>query len=443
MRWDLAYIGRICAGKTRGDAVVTSIGIDSRTVAPGCLFIAVRGENRDGHEFIEASFAAGAVAAMTVAGRLGDRVGVEVDDTLEALRALGEARRTEFECPVIGVTGSSGKTTTKDLIASVLGPGTHASSRSFNNEFGVPLTLLSAPDEATALVVEVGSRGSGHISHLGSAIRPDVAVITNVGIAHLETFGSLEGVIDAKWELVETLSNHGVAVLPANDERLISRATGATVTFGEDQDADVSARDVVIDETGRTRFDLWSMGERVSVRMPVPGLHQPLNAAAAVAAAMAVGRPFADIAGLLETASVSPWRMESASIPLGDGEIVVVNDAYNANPDSMASALHTVVAVPGRHIAVLGKMHELGSYEAQAHRDAGALAASLGFLVFAVGDDPGIAEGAGRAATSVADVDAALERLRATIVPGDVILIKASRAAGLEAVAVGLEGGAA
>ncbi len=441
MRWDLDYIGRICDGEVHGKAVVGSVGIDSRTVEPGSLFVAVRGERHDGHDFTTAARAAGAAAAITEIGRLVGGIGVEVTDTLEALRALGAARRGEIDCPVIGVTGSSGKTTTKDLIASVLGPGTHASPRSFNNEFGVPLTLLSAPDEATVLVVEVGSRGSGHIARLGSVIRPDVAVITNVGRAHLEKFGSIAGVIDAKWELIDTLGDHGVAVLPADDDRLLARATSAVITFGEGSGPDVAATDVAIDETGRATFTLRVAGEAVRLRMPLPGRHQTANAAAAVASAVAIGRPFTEVAGRLEDAKVSPWRMEMASVPLGDGAIVLINDAYNANPDSMASALATAIAIPGRHIAVLGKMHELGEYEAEAHREMGALAASLGFAVLAVGDDPGFAAGAGEAATSVADVSAALEQLRATVVPGDVVLVKASRAAGLEAIASGLEGG--
>ena len=443
MRWDLAHIGHVCGGEVHGDAIVDSVGIDSRTVSPGSLFVAVRGEHHDGHDFVAAARAAGAVAAIVESDRLDGADGVEVADTLEALRALGSARRDEIECPIIGVTGSSGKTTTKDLIGAVLGSGTHASPRSFNNEFGVPLTMLGVSDQATAVVIEVGSRGSGHIAHLESVIRPDVAVITNVGRAHLEMFGSVEGVIDAKWELVDMLGEGGVAVLPAADDRLLERASGAVVTFGDGPGADVAAIDVTLDETGRALFTLAASDEKIRVRMPLPGRHQALNAAAAVASALAIGRPFAEVAGRLEDAKVSPWRMDLASVPLGDGKIVVINDAYNANPDSMASALGTAVAISGRHIAVLGKMHELGEYEIEAHRETGALAASLGFSVLVVGDDPGIAEGAGDAATSVSDAATALEQLRATIVPGDVILVKASRAAGLEVVATGLTGGTA
>ena len=443
MRWDLAHVARICEGRDRGAAVIDSVSIDSRTVAPGGLFVAVVGENHDGHEFIAEARAAGAVGVVAEDGRLPDGDGVEVADTLAALRALGMARRREIGCPVVGITGSSGKTTTKDLIASALGSGTHASPRSFNNEFGVPLTMLGVPDAATAVVVEVGSRGAGHIAHLAPVIDPDVAVITNVGRAHLEMFGSIDGVIDAKWELVSALGSNGIAILPADDQRLLERAAGAVLTFGEDSDADVDAVGVEVDDTGRASFELRYRGEALAVRMPLPGRHQAVNAAAAVAAAVAVGRPFGEAAGRLETAEVSPWRMEVVTSRWGAGEIVVINDAYNANPDSMAAALETVAAMPGRHLAVLGRMHELGAFETEAHREAGALAASLGFSVVAVGDDPGIADGAGEAADSVADVAAAVELLRATIVPGDVVLVKASRAAGLEAVVTELQGDSA
>ncbi len=443
MRWDLAHVARICEGRERGKAVIDSVSIDSRTIASGGLFVAVVGENHDGHDFIAEARAAGAAAVVAEDGRLSGADGVEVADTLAALRALGIARRLEIACPVIGVTGSSGKTTTKDLITAALGPGAHGSPQSFNNEFGVPLTMLGVPDSATAVVVEVGSRGSGHIAHLGPVIDPDVAVITNVGPAHLEMFGSIEGVIDAKWELLSALGPDGVAILPADDERLLARATGSFLTFGAESGADVDAVGVELDDTGRASFELHFRDEVAAVRMPLPGRHQAANAAAAVAAVVAIDRPFAEAAGRLETAAMSPWRMEVVTRRWGGGEIVVVNDAYNANPDSMAAALETVAAMPGRHLAVLGRMHELGEFEAEAHRQAGALAASLGFSVVAVGDDPGIADGAGEVADSVADVAAAVELLRATIVPGDVVLVKASRAAGLETVVTELHGGSA
>lgn len=440
MKWALDRVAAVCGGTSHGSAMVTSVAIDSRAVEPGALFVAVTGERDDGHRYLDDALGAGAAAVVVEAGRLGDRVGVEVTDPTAALLALAVSRRGELDLPVVAVTGSSGKTTTKDLIAAALGPGSHASPRSFNNEFGVPLTVLGTPDSAHSLVVEVGSRGAGHIAHLGPAIAPDVAVITNVGRAHLDLFGSLDAIADAKWELIDALGDDGIAVLPAGDERLTGRRHGDLITFGEESGADVDAVAVAIGDTGCASLTLRSGDGSERVTMPVPGRHQAVNAAAAAAAALALGISLADVAPRLESAEISPWRMETAGVSVGDLRFTVVNDAYNANPDSMAAALTTVAAMPGRHIAVLGKMHELGVFEAEAHREAGALAASLGFEVIAVGDDPGIAEGAGKVAVSVPDVPTAVERVRASLRTGDIVLIKASRAAGLEEVANGLQG---
>jgi UDP-N-acetylmuramoyl-tripeptide--D-alanyl-D-alanine ligase len=287
------------------------------------------------------------------------------------------------------------------------------------------------------MVVEVGSRGVGHIARLADVIAPDVAVITNIGRAHLETFGDVETVRVAKWELVEALGESGMAVLPAADPALTGMRTAGTITFGAEPDADVRVVSATFDPIGIPTFRLISRGESVDVTLPVPGRHQPLNAAAAAAAALALGRRFTEAAERLATAEISPWRMEVSRIPVREGEVTVVNDAYNANPDSVSSALHTVAGMPGRHIAVLGKMHELGAAEAEGHLEIGRLAGSLGFRVVVVGEDPGIAEGAGRA-ERVADAREAVSHLRSMVEPGDVVLVKASRAAGLEAIAVAL-----
>jgi len=442
MKWTLDEVAARCDGTAWGEATVTSVEIDSRRVTPGALFAAVHGERDDGHRYLDAAIAAGAVAVLTEAGRRQGHVGIEVADTLEALRALAEARRLELECPVVGITGSSGKTTTKDLTAAALGPGAFSSPRSYNNEYGVPLTILSAPDDCRALVVEVGSRGAGHIAHLASAIRPTVAIITNVGQAHLEMFGDIAGVAAAKWELVEALGAEGCAILPADDSELLGRCgtiEAGSITFGIEQ-GDVGAYGVELSDTGHPSFELRCDGTGVEVALPVPGRHQASNAAAAVAAAVAVGEPFADAARRIQDASVSPWRMEVTEARVDGGEVVVVNDAYNANPDSMMAALDTVAAMPGRHVAVLGKMYELGRRERDAHLAVGSRAASLGFTVIVVGDDPGIAEGAGPGSISVADADAALDSLGSLLRPGDVVLVKASRAAALDEVAVGIGG---
>jgi len=356
--------------------------------------------------------------------------------------ALGARRRAEIAVPVVAITGSSGKTTTKDLTAAALGPGTHGAPSSYNNEIGVPLTVLGCPADATALVVEVGSRGVGHITALAAVIRPDVAVITNIGPAHLEMFGDVSNVRRAKWELVEALSAGGVAVLPADDAILVGMRRGPMLTFGENAAADVAAAEVAVDARGRTTFQLVHHGTARLVTLTVSGRHQPTNAAAAVAAAVALGVEFTEAADRLADVRLSPWRMDVTERAIPGGSVVVVNDAYNANPASMEAAFTTVAAMPGRHVAVLGMMHELGVTSPVLHEDVGRRAAELGFLVVVVGEDPGIARGAGAAVVAVVDdVVAAIEVVTDVLRPGDVILVKASRATGLEQLPEALGGG--
>jgi UDP-N-acetylmuramoyl-tripeptide--D-alanyl-D-alanine ligase len=443
MRWDLVSIAATVHGICVGSGVVTSVVTDSRRAAPGALFVALRGSQVDGHEFIAHALAAGAVAAIVEPGRLPDGVsGIEVADPLAALGALGARRRAEIAVPTVAITGSTGKTTTKDFIAAVLGPSSYASPASFNNEIGVPLTVLGFPSDASALVLEVGSRGVGHIASLAPVVRPDVAVITNIGPAHLEMFGDLATVRRAKFELVEALNPGGVAVLPVGDAELVAMRRGPLLTFGEVPGADVAAVDVAVDARGRTAFSLVVAGERLPVSLGVAGRHQPLNAAAAVAAALALGVEFSVAVERLSEARLSPWRMEVSERHIAGGTILVVNDAYNANPASMESALATVAGMPGRHLAVLGMMHELGAASPSLHEEVGRRAAELGFTVVVVGDDPGLARGAGSAvAAVVADVAAAARTVVSLVEPGDVVLVKASRATGLERLSEAIGGG--
>jgi UDP-N-acetylmuramoyl-tripeptide--D-alanyl-D-alanine ligase len=436
--WDLDTVAAATGGRPSGRSTVTSVTTDSRAVQLGALFVALRGDRWDGHDFIAEAVARGAEAVVAERDRLpGGVIGVEVADTLAALAALAAHHRSELSIPVVAITGSSGKTSTKDLVVAGLGPGAHGAPRSFNNEVGVPLTVLGTPANATALVVEVGSRGVGHIAALADAIRPDVAVITGVGNAHLELFGDLATIARAKWELVEALEDGGVAVLPVDDHRLADRtAPGPVITFGPG--GDVSIGDVALDAAGRPSFRLEAAGETIAMEMATSGMHQARNAAAAMAACLAVGLSAAEIAPRIASATLSPWRME-----VHEGPVTIVNDAYNANPDSMDAALRTVAAMPGRHLAVLGRMHELGEIERSAHLAAGATAAELGFeAVVVVGDDPGIAEGAGSIASPVATPTDAVAAVQDIARDGDVVLVKASRAEGLEAVAAALVEGA-
>ena len=428
----LGDLAAIVSGTVFGDTTEVVVGIttDSRTASAGDAFVAVVGETHNGHDFVGRALEAGAVGVIVHRGTTGVEPRIEVDDTFTALRDIAAARRIEIEVPVVAVTGSTGKTTTKDMLAAAL-PQAWASPRSYNNEIGVPLTILGTPRSARHVVVEVGSRGTGQIAWLMPAIRPAVAVITNLGVVHVATFGTEAALADAKWELVEGLGADGVAVLPAAEPRLARPHAGSTVTFGVDEEADVAAVDVEVDLDGIPSFTLVTKLGSLRARVPLPGRHQAANAAAAVAAGLSLGVDLDVLVGGLENATGSPWRME-----IHRGAYTVVNDAYNANPDSVEAALRTVAELPGRHIAVLGHMAELGNVAKREHLRIGALASSLGYAaVVTVGAEPGIATGAGAIARNVPDADAAERVLSDFLRSGDVVLVKASRAVGLEALA--------
>ncbi len=306
--------------------------------------------------------------------------------------------------PVIAITGSSGKTSTKDLLAGAL-QGSWASPRSYNNEVGVPLTVLGTPADARYLIAEVGSRGRGHIEYLMPAVRPDVSVVTNLGVVHLETFGTTDDLADAKYELVAALGESGTAVVPAGERRLHRGHPGPVISFGTESAADVRVYNVTVDEHGLPTFEISAAGESARVHLRLAGAHQALNAAAAVGAGLAVGVGLDTLVTGIVSATGSQWRME-----IHRGRFTVVNDAYNANPDSVEAAMRTVAEMPGRHIAILGTMAELGPLEQTEHERIGRLAVDLGFAnVVTVGDEPGIALGAGPIGRNVADADAAYE----------------------------------
>ncbi|MGY2004648.1 UDP-N-acetylmuramoyl-tripeptide--D-alanyl-D-alanine ligase [Blastococcus sp. SYSU DS1024] len=461
IRLSLAEVAELTGGRlpVPSDGAVTGkVTLDSRAVAPGDLFVAVVGERVDGHDFLGAAAAAGAVAAL--ATRPDPALPcVVVDDPVDALGRLAagvHTRLTAAGVRTLAITGSSGKTSTKDLLGQVLasaGP-TVSPPGSYNNDIGLPLTVLSADVATRFLVLEMGARGPGHIARLCRVARPEVGVVLNVGSAHLGEFGSPDGIAQAKGELVEALPPEGTAVLSADDARVLgmARRTRAQVlTTGRAAQAAVRAVDVGLDESARARFTLVAGGERHPVALRVVGEHQVANALSAAGAALAVGLAPAAVAAALSTAeSRSRWRMEVDR--RADG-VTVVNDAYNANPESMRAALAALAGLPGeRRIAVLGGMAELGPDAAAEHERLGRDAAAAGVdLVVAVGADAvGIAEGAvaaGRRAEEesvhVPDRGAALAWLTEVLRPGDVVLVKASRSYGLELLAADLLGGAA
>ena len=415
----------------------TVVTQDSRDVQPGMLFVPLVA-GRDGHDFIDDAVARGASAYLTARGPSGVDAGVvEVDDTQAALTALArEARSRLGSVPVVGITGSVGKTTTKDLLAAVLGRDRRvwASTRSFNNEIGVPITLLSAPDDTEALVVEMGSRGPGHIAELCRVARPTMGVITTVGLSHTSELGSLAAVVSAKRELVEGLpaaADGGVAFLNAGVPEVAAMAAGTdarVVTFGAG--GQVQARDLAVDDELTPRFVLQSPGGEVEVELGARGVHSVDNALAAAAVGIELGVSLDGVAAGLAQPSLSPLRMEVTRTP---GGARLLNDSYNANPLSMRAALHALAALPAqRRIAVLGTMAELGDFEAAEHTAIGSLAGQLGVEVIAV-DAPGYASGRGTV-VEADGIDSALAALAdlGTLDPGCAVLVKGSRVAGLE-----------
>lgn len=445
------------AGRVTGEVVV-----DSRAARPGDLFVALPGERVDGHDYAAAAAAAGATAVLAGRSLPGLDVPVlVVADPLAALQALAGEVFARDQPRTFGVTGSSGKTSTKDLLAHLLGEGTLAPAGSFNNELGLPLTLLRRTASTPYAVLEYSARGVGHIAFLAGLARPHVAIELNVGTAHLGEFGTVEAIARSKGELVDAVQPFGatapLVVLNADDRAVVamrSRAPeGARVVLaGQDPAADVCAEQVRIDDTGCASFVLHAGGTTAPVRLGLVGEHHVANAVCAAAAALEV-LDLPTIAERLGTARpVSRWRMEVTERPDG---VTVVNDAYNANPDSMRAALRTLAVLGAgktrRTVAVLGPMAELGDGARDAHMDLGRLVVRLdiGQLVVVGPEAGGIHAGAvlegswGSESMHVNDVDEAVALLHEQLAPGDVVLIKASRSAGLERVADALLGSSA
>jgi UDP-N-acetylmuramoyl-tripeptide--D-alanyl-D-alanine ligase len=433
MRWRASEVAAATLGVLRGpDVDLDGVTIDSRAVRPGQLFVPIVGD-RDGHDFVAAAREAGAAAHLTSrSDREGPEPSIAVADTATALLDVGRLARTGLADRVVGITGSVGKTTTKDLLAATLAGrySTAASERSFNNELGVPLTLANAPAGTEATVVEMGARGRGHIALLCDVARPTIGVVTVVAGAHLAEFGSIEHVAAAKAELVEALPAGGTAVLNADDPLVaaMARRTGATVrTFGETA-GDVRAEGVTVDAELRAAFRLVAGEGSAGVRLAVHGRHQVTNALATATAALAAGCDLAEVAAGLSTATVSGLRMELRRTPAG---ALVLDDSYNANPTSMVAALEALAALPARRrVAVLGVMAELGPGSAEAHRRIGERARELGVeLIPVAAPDYGV--------PGAADVEEAVDRL-GRLGEGDAVLVKGSRVAGLEVLAAAL-----
>ncbi|GAA4598378.1 UDP-N-acetylmuramoyl-tripeptide--D-alanyl-D-alanine ligase [Planotetraspora phitsanulokensis] len=447
----LARIAEITSGALTGMAdpravVLGPVVIDSRAVEPGSLFVAIKGERVDGHDFARQAHEAGAAAVL--ASRPAEAPAVIVGDVLTALADLARAVISDMpEVTVTGVTGSAGKTTTKDLMARLAARVgvTVAPVGSYNNEIGHPLTVLKADRSTRFLVLELSARNVGHIAHLASVAPPRIGVVLNVGTAHLGVFGGKDAIAQAKGELVEALPADGVAVLNADDPlvRAMAGRTDARVTyFGRSPDAHVRAEDEVIDERGRASFTLRTPTGAAPVRLRLYGAHAVENALAAAAAAYELGLPVATIAEELSLAEPrSRWRMEVTD--RADG-VTVINDAYNANPDSMRAAFASLATIAGerRRFAVIASLRELGEDSAALNEELGRLAAGSGLeTLIVVGEDAGPVLAGAPGALHVPDVQTATAELTARLAPGDVVLVKGPRAAGLERVAEAILGG--
>ena len=407
------------------DTVVDGATFDSREVHPGQLFVPLVAA-RDGHEFVAAALARGAAAYLTEREPQG-ATAIRVPDTAAALLALASWGRDRLPDSVVAVTGSVGKTSTKDFVAAVARARlrTAAAERSFNNEQGLPVTILNAPDDVEVVVLEMGMRGPGEIARLCRVGRPTIGVVTGVGEAHTERLGGLAGVARAKGELVEALPAAGTAVLNADDPWVLpmaERSAAPVLTYGSGVAADVRIENLQLDALARSSFRCrtpWGVAE---VHLRVPGAHMAANAAAALAAAGVLGVPIDVAADALASAAISGMRMEMRATSSG---ATVVDDSYNANPTSVLAALDTLAAMhANRRVAVLGLMAELDQ-PAEQHRAVAARAAELGVQVVAVGTDL-----YGIAGIDTDGVPGALGSLGR----GDAVLVKGSRVAGLERV---------
>ncbi|MFJ5830283.1 UDP-N-acetylmuramoyl-tripeptide--D-alanyl-D-alanine ligase [Streptomyces sp. NPDC093089] len=459
----LAEVAAIVGGQAHDipdpDARITGpVVIDSREVRAGSLFVAFAGEHVDGHDYAERAVEAGAAAVL--AARPVGVPAIVVDDVQAALGTLARTVVERLGADVVALTGSAGKTSTKDLIAQVL--DRHAPTvwtpGSLNNEIGLPLTALRATDETRHLVLEMGARGIGHIRYLTGLTPPRIGLVLNVGTAHIGEFGGREQIAEAKGELVEALPSAeegGVAVLNADDPlvRAMASRTKARVTlFGEADEAAVRAENVHLTESGQPSFRLHTPTGCSDVTLRLYGEHHVSNALAAAAVAHELGMPVEEIAtALSEAGTLSRWRMEVTERPDG---VTVVNDAYNANPESMRAALRALAAMGraaqargARTWAVLGKMAELGDASLVEHDAVGRLAVRLNVSkLVAVGDREAswlqlgaYNEGSwGEESVHVSDAQAAVDLLRSELRPGDVVLVKASRSVGLEQVALAL-----
>lgn len=443
----LREIADMCGGTLRGSspAMVRRVSKDTRTLAPGDIYLALRGENHDGNVHASAAAAKGAAAAIldrpeSARDLPADFPIIAVQDSLEALHRFASAWRDRLALKVICITGSSGKTSTKEFTAAVLSARYRVikTEGNLNNHIGLPLSILAASSADDAAVWEIGMNHAGEVAPLAKLARPDLAIITNIGVAHIEYLGSREGIAQEKGSLLEALSPNGVAVLPAEDDFVdaLSHRTRARVTLAGLNSGTVTAKDIVMDAEG-SRFLLQTDGESLSARLPVPGLHMVKNALLAVAAGLEFGLSLEECQEGLASTLLTGGRLTRRHIR----GVTVLDDTYNANPDSMEAALATLegIGARGHRIAILGRMGELGSHAEAGYRRVGEAAARSVDTLIAVGPETAPLVAAARAGGlkpihEFPEPAEAAALLREIAQEGDIVLVKGSRAARMERV---------
>ncbi len=452
LSWDVAGIARIVSGKLMGEGSVFPRGvcIDSREATAGCLFVALKGERLDGHDFAQQAArdgAAGLIAEREIEGVACSQI--MVNDSLEALQILGHAARVSFGGKVAAITGSSGKTTTRRILASILGQQgkTHQPKKNFNNHIGVPLTLMELNESFEAAVFELGCSDFGEIELLTRLVEPDVALVTNVGPAHLEKLGDLDGVARAKGELFAGLRRDAVAVVNLDDPRVAKMKTSAKrrITYGTAQGAQVRLESCVQMGAQGQSLEMTVEGESVSARLPLPGKHNAANVLAATAAAVGMGIDLAHISPGIESVSQFAGRLELKTGPRGS---LIIDDTYNANPESMKAALEVLVEVAGegRRFAAISDMLELGSASREAHENLGGPVTAAGLTMLVTLGEGGSAVGrsaieAGMPPDRLKHADGhedAARILSEILEKGDALLVKGSRGMQMERIVTNL-----
>ena len=444
---ELQTVAEFAAGRLRcadPAQVVTGISTDTRTIGEGDLFLALHGEKFDGHQFLDAAVHRGALGAITSAATLGVSFPpqfalIEVENTLSAYQQIATRYRRTMPMKMVAITGSNGKTSTKDLTAAVLGNRYQVlrTQGNFNNHLGVPMTLLRAARSDEYAVLEMGMNHPGEIAPLAAMADPDIAVVTNIGTAHLEFMGSRAAIAQEKGSLVEAVHPAGCVVLAAEDEfttGISRRSTARIVTVGFSK-GDVRAQNIRYDESGTTYTLICDHGH-IETRLPIPGRHMVLNSLLAAAVGQACGLPLEQCAAALATANLSHGRLERKTVC----KLQILDDSYNANPDSMTAALETLANLPvsGRRIAVLGRMGELGAESERGHRQVGDAAAHVKIhqLLTVGAEAEYIAENARAAGLTdvlaVSGVEEAARWISKSANSDDLILIKGSRSAGME-----------